>query len=462
MPTIAETAVQYASRAQLDPGWWIQNVLGSPLWEKQIEIAESVRDFERTAVRSCHGIGKSYIAARIAIWFLQTHKNSIVVTTAPTYRQVAKITWQELRSAHKASRIQLPGSLLETECKVADKWFAIGFTATDPDHFQGVHADHVLIILEEAAGILSDIWLAVDGCLTGAHCRLLSIGNPTDGSGDFAKEFRSPGVNKIRVDAFSTPNFQGKGIVIPGLITPAWVEDKRKRWGEDSPMYQSRVMAEFPTLGDRCVFPLGLLERAVAYEAEHASYINQLGVDVARFGVDETIFMHRLGQKLRLQLATSKQSTMETVGNIIRMCDELGVHSVRIDDTGVGGGVTDRLRELKAEGRLSNVKVHAINNGSAPSDKDHYINTRAQLAWCLRTSLEAREVDLDADEDLQAQLSNVQYKITSQGKIQLESKEESKRKGQPSPDRADAAVLAWAPEAVINLVSSNAQGVECW
>lgn len=451
-------------RAQRDPGWWITTCLGSPLWSKQVEIAESVRDNPRTAVRSCHGAGKSYVAARIALWFLYCFPGSIVVTTAPTYRQVAKILWQELRVAFHASRVPLEGKILDTELKIEDKWFAFGFTADHPDNFQGIHAPYVLVILDEAAGMSHDIWIAADGLLTGDNCRLLSIGNPTDPTGDFFKEFKSPGVNKIKISAHDTPNFTNElGYIVQGLVTPAWVADKAKRWGVTSPMYESRVDADFPKLGDKMLFPLALIEQAVRYEAELRRTPNVLGCDIARFGVDETVLAHTLGARTRIHQTSSKEGLMETAGRIKLAASQLEVEAICIDDTGLGGGVTDRLREMRDIENIipSHVRIFGVNNAASPFDKEHFQNLRAELAFNLKTQMENMEVDLDEDEDLQSQLSSIQYKMTSTGKYQLESKEDAKARGEPSPDRADAVILSRAPIQILSELGADSQ-VDVW
>jgi phage terminase large subunit len=89
------------ARAQGDPAWWIGEVLQADLWEKQAQIAESVRDNPSTAIRSCHGPGKSFISARIALWFLHCFRDSLMITTAPTWYQVSDIIWKEIRIARR-------------------------------------------------------------------------------------------------------------------------------------------------------------------------------------------------------------------------------------------------------------------------------------------------------------------------------------------------------------------------
>lgn len=424
------------SRAQRDPVWWVREVLGDTLWEKQVEILEAVRDYERTAVASCHGAGKSFTAARAALWFLCNHPGSIVATTAPTFRQVRNVLWQELRRAYRRARYPLGGHLTLTLLRMDDGWFAFGFTADDAEGFQGLHAEHVMVIVDEAAGVAPAIWTAIEGVLTSAHVRLLAIGNPTDPVGPFYELFRTPGVAKIHISAFDTPNVREGRVAIPGLVTAEWVEDKRRRWGEGSPLYQSRVLGRFPQAGTDTLIPLSWVEAAQQRVLEPSDPV-ELGVDVARFGNDETVIVERRGPVVRLRTTIHHQDTMETAGHVVRALAETGASVAKVDVVGIGAGVVDRLAE---QGK----PVIAMNAGAASTSPELYANARAEWYWALRERFREGEIDLDADEDLAAQLTALKYRFNSRGQIQIESKEEMKRRGLPSPDRADAVMLAFA------------------
>lgn len=426
-------------------------------WSKQVEIAESVRDHTRTAVRSCHGAGKSRLAAWLALWFLYTHRGAVVATTAPTFRQVEKILWQEIRAAHSASRVPLGGSPNLVEIKLEDKWFAFGFSTDHPDAFQGLHARDVLVIFDEGSGVPVPIWTAAEGVLTSEHCRFLSIGNPTDPDGPFAGEFKQAVTSKHSISAYETPNFTAFGITeadcesgawaqkitgdlpYPALVTPAWVADKIKRWGKTSPFYRSRVLGEFPDSGDKSLVPLSWIEAAQRRTLEPAAPV-ELAVDVARFGDDETVAYLRRGNVVRIVHHAHMNDTMETSGRTLRLMREHGATVAKIDVVGVGSGVYDRLRELGQP-------VSPINAGEGAHDSERFSNRRAELFWLLRERFESGQVDIDpADEELSAQLASIQWKVDSRGRVVIESKEDMKRRGLPSPDRADAVAYAFAVE----------------
>lgn len=457
MQAISQTDASVTlDRALQDPEWWVRTVLGHNPWHKQIEIFESVRDNMTTAVKSCHGAGKSFSAADVALWYLYTHRPSIVLTTAPTDRQVKGILWKEIRKSYQRAVYPLGGDMLTQELKLDADWFAWGFTAPDydPDRFQGFHEIHILVVVDEASGVSEEIFEGIDGVLTSEHARLLMIGNPTNPAGRFAKTFRSPGVSKISISAFDTPNFTEFGITeqdiiqktweekitgelpAPYLVTPRWVADRLRDWGETSPLYLSRIKAQFPSQGEDTLIPLHLIEAAVERTLQPGTP-SELGVDVARFGADETVIMHRHGAVARILKTLPKCDTMELTGYVVQAIRDTAATGAKIDAVGIGAGVYDRLIELQQPAR-------EMQSGAAATDTERYANARAEWWWGLRTRFEEGDIDIENDEILCSQLSTIRYKINSRGQILIESKEDMKKRGLPSPDRADTLMLLFA------------------
>jgi hypothetical protein len=441
------------NRALQDPEWWVRTVLGHTPWQKQIDILNSVRDNTTTAVKSCHGAGKSFSAADVALWYLYTHRPSIVLTTAPTDRQVKGILWKEIRKSYQRSVYPLGGDLLTQELKLDADWFAWGFTAPDydPDRFQGFHEIHILVVVDEASGVSEEIFEGIDGVLTSEHARLLMIGNPTNPSGRFAKAFKSTGTSKISISAFDTPNFTEFGITeedilmktwedkitgdlpAPYLVTPRWVADRLIDWGLSSPLYLSRIKAQFPAQSDDTLIPLYLIEAAVERNLTPCEP-SELGVDVARFGADETVVMHRRGPVARIIQTLPICDTMGLTGHVVRAMREHDTTAAKIDGVGVGAGVLDRLVEL-------GLPALDMQSGAGAMDPEKYKNARAEWWWGLRTRFEDGDIDIENDELLISQLANIKYKVTSRGQILIESKEDMKKRGLPSPDRADTLML---------------------
>lgn len=449
-------ALDVLTAIQTKPKYFVTEMLGDSIWDGQEQIMNSVRDNFETAARSCHGIGKTYVGSRTALWFLNAFENSIVITTAPTFRQVEKMMWKEMRDAMNHSKIQLAGKMMKTaNLRVDEKWYAMGLSTKDPDAFQGFHAVHILIIADEASGIPEKIFDAVDGVTTSQHARILMLGNPTNPYGRFAKAFKDPTTGKIHISAWNTPNFTINGIKDaktliklgdagklenmpvphPYLITPMWAYRRAKQWGIESPMWMARVEGIFPEDAEDVLIPLWKVEAAMS-EERRLTVIKDLekrntGLDVARFGSDDTVFAPRYGFWFEPLISLKKKSTTDTFGKL----KALGLYPYFVDDIGVGGGVTD-------QGEDQNLAVHGINVQNSAKDKETFLNLKSELAWKFREMID--DVYLPYDEELLAQLSNIKFGYVG-GRIAVEQKDEVKKRthGQ-SPDKADAVFLSIA------------------
>jgi hypothetical protein len=468
-------AKMISTRLKQDGVYFIREILGEKLWSKQREIVESVWNNKKTTVKACHGIGKSFTAGKIILAFLFSFKNSIVLSTAPTWRQVEKLIWKEVRAAYAKSRVPLGGELMPKSPElqiIQDQWYAAGISTNDPNRFQGFHEEHILVIADEAAGINEDIFIGMDGLLTSANSRLLLIGNPTSTSGSFYGSFKDPSFNKISISCYETPNFRAFNIlpadiangnwfnkignrkmIAPKMITPEWVADKHRKWGVDSPLYQSRVLGQFPTEGDDTLIPLSWVELAMErWEETPEGSVIELGVDVAEFGSDSTCIATRKGRKVLPLEVYAKQSVMETAGKVMAKYFQDNPSAIKIDVIGLGTGVAGRCAEQGAP--ITRVNV-AESPGGGDDQKERFINKRSQLWWALREALDPdaennpNPLALPKDEELLMDLSSVKYKINSNGKIQVESKDDMKKRIHRSPDRGDAVVLVNAPQSLL-------------
>jgi hypothetical protein len=452
-------------RCQLDPAWFFSTILGAHPWPAQVAIAESVRDHRHTVVRSCNAAGKSYTAARIVCWWLFSFAPAIAVTTATTARQVRGILWKEIRLAAGRSKLPLGGRVLTQQWQIADDRFAIGFTAPeyDPERFSGWHSDHVLVVIDEASGVSREIQEACDALLSGGHARKLQIGNPVDPTSAFSDAFKQPEVSKLRVSAFETPNFTTFGITeghildgswsrriaeplpYPTLVTPEWVADVYGRYGRDNPYCAARVRAEFPTYATNQLIPLEWIEAAMTRTLEPGSPID-VACDPARLGPDEAIIYTRRGPVLRESWSARSCTLTQVVGECIRALRVTGARTLKIDEDGLGSGVVDRCREILEH---SAVTVLGLRGGLPPREPERYFNSRAEWYWGLRDRLEAGTIDLPPDDHrLAAQLAAIRIDPKdSRGRLKLESKDEMTRvRRLESPDRADAAAMAFAAE----------------
>ncbi len=433
---------------RLDPVAWVRGRLREELWSAQREIARAVRDHRRVAVRSAHDVGKSRIASRLACWWIDTHPvgTAFVVTTAPTMKQVESVLWREMRTAHAAGG--LPGVMNETEWKIAGHLVAFGRKPADydPAAFQGIHAHYVLVILDEACGVPDSLYDAAETLASNEGSHILAIGNPDDPLSRFAKVCApGSGWHSIKIDGLDSPNFTGEEVpedLKKGLLSPVWVEECRRTWGEDSPIFISKVRGEFTEDADDALIPLSWIRAAQERFDESATTDVEerlvLGVDVARFGADETVIVARRGTHAWVRARHRMQDTMKTTGRIVLVMKELGAVEARVDVIGIGAGVVDRLKE-------QHVNVVGLNAGAGARKADRFLNARAEWYWQLRERFERGEIAIPPDDDdLAAQLAGIRYVFDSRGHIQIESKTDMRSRGLASPDRADALMLAFS------------------
>lgn len=442
------------SLAEKNPQWWINNVVGNTIWQKQIEIVESVRDNQRTTVRSCNGAGKSFISANIVAWFLCAHPESIIITTAPTARQVEEILWQEIARIHSTSKMKLGGTLLKTKWDMGAKWFAMGLSTNDPNRFQGFHAPHILAVLDEACGIEPQIYEAVEAILTSEGAKVLLIGNPTEPDNEFFKTFSSKLYNKIHISGFHTPNFRNiktieqlktmstkeleAEVTHPYLITPKWARERLDEWGEDSPAFLARILGEFPDTGTQTLIPLSWVMKATM-RAPIGENPCTIGVDVARFGDDDSVIAVRLGNSIDKIITFNKIDTVEVADQVTqvyreyeKLCDLIAVDAV-----GIGAGVADTLRKR-------GLPAIDIESAEKAYQYSRFYNKRTEMWYRIRELFRTDAIVIPNDEVAIGELTSPRYSFDAGGRYVLETKADMKKRGLKSPNVADAIVYAFA------------------
>ena len=439
-----------AARPIGDPVAWVAERLGEHLWTKQAEIARSVAAHRRTAVQSCHGAGKSYTAARIAAWWLDTHApgDAFVVSTAPTYSQVRAILWREIHRAHVKGH--LPGHVNQSEWWIGGEIVGFGRKPSDydPDAFQGIHARAVLVLIDEACGVPKSLWDAASTLVTNEDSRILAIGNPDDPSSFFAQVCRvDSGWSVLRIAASDTPNFSGEDVppeIKPLLISPLWVEERRIEWGADSPLYVAKVTGEFPAFASDAVVPYSWAKQCQTLDAplpDDGSVA--LGIDVGAGG-DQSVIRERRGNTAGRQWSDHSADPEILVNLAMLALRETGASSINIDTIGVGYGVAGHLRDQCREAGLE-VDVVSINVAERAQDPTRFINLRAELWWQVGRDLSKDEAwDLaEVDDGVISQLVAPKYSVARSGRIQVEAKDDVRRRIGRSPDDADALLLAF-------------------
>ena len=433
---------------------WAKEVLGKTLWSKQEEIARSIVENTHTAVVSCNGAGKSGLAGIVAVWWVAVHdpKEVAVICSAPTYVQIARVLFKEIQdnfSLAKDHGVTLPGYITQAqEWKLDDGTvMAWGRRPADKDlvsSFQGIHRRYVLVVLDEAGGIPEDLYTATEAVTNTEGARVLAIGNPDSRGTPFHRIFREdPTWHKIKISAFDTPNFTGEDIpeeLKPLLIQPAWVERQKISWGVDSARYKSKILAEFPDEADNTFFSQSAIDRAVDADIEE-DFDNPavLGVDLARFGEDDSVvYINRAGRCRKLETWT-KATSIESANRIHKLAIEHGVTEVRIDASGLGGPIVDQVAMLAQDRYL----VISMLGSAASPDNTRWLNARAFNFDSLREQMLDSKIDLDPDDKaLMDEMLMIQYKFSAKGSIQIESKDDMRNRGVKSPDSLDALVYA--------------------
>ena len=436
-----------------------RDVLGVDLWSKQKEVLSALPDHRRVAVKSGNGLGKGFCAAVAVLWFLHLHDPddpAIVLSTAPTFRQVRHILWRQIRRLHRPVAEILGGKMLDTRWELADDRYAMGLSADGADQFQGFHSDNMLIVVDEAEGVSDEIYEAIEAVMTSSDPRLLLIGNPTTVSGAFRRAFYEERnlYYTVTISAFDSPNVLAGKTVVPGLTTAKWVQERVETWGEDNPIYRARVLGEFPDQGEDTLIKLTDIERAARQDSPVPATGSDWGpvenieedvevvlaVDVARFGSDHSVILRRRGNRVEDIRTFQKLDTMQLTGWIISAIKEFRPTRMYIDEIGVGAGVVDRLKE---EG----YGVRGVNVARRSRQNSVFANLRAEGFWRLRELFASDEIIIPADNQLMGELAGLRYSYDSLGRIVMESKEALRQRGLASPDKADALMLAFVEPA---------------
>lgn len=461
-----------ARKYREDPVFFVEHALGHATWSKQREILRSVAENEKTAVRALHGSSKTFTAAECAAWFLNCFPRSKVITTAPTFMQVKALLWAEINKIYQSSRLRLSGSCLTTEIQTTDAdHFAIGFSTDKPARAEGWHAPEILFIFDEAKGIPSWLWDSVRGLLTGGLCRWLAI-STTDGvqvNDNFYNAFRKVDSlwNKIHVSIEDMPDLTGERfrmIEIPDLARPdifklrfiapkdmhiqianqAYAEECGKEWGKDSFLYLTKVKGEIIDESSDSIIKVWqvnrMFENARSEEFDDSGAF-EIGVDVARGGAADSIFIKRKGLKV-IGWKIVPSSEMPERAKLVKLANDLCDFAegktkapIKIDDTGVGGGLTDIM-----EARGYN--VIPINFQEAAADPNLYPNIIAEIWYSVAPYV--HEISCPEDRRLIAELTGRRaLPLDKKGRRAVESKAEYMKRGSRSPDMADAFLLAF-------------------
>ncbi len=453
IPEYRKNPVVFAREVlQFEPDEWQKTAL--------MDLAEN----PKVAIKSGQGVGKTSLEAVALLWFLCCFPFPRIVATAPTKQQLHDVLWSEISKWMNKSPL-LSTILKWTKTYIymvgnEKRWFAVARTATKPENMQGFHEDHMLFIVDEASGVADPIMEAILGTLSGKNNKLLMCGNPTRTSGTFFDAFHADRAMYKYHTVSSADSQRTNKENIESLI---------RKYGINSNVVLVRVFGEFPEQEDDIFIPLSLIENSIMteYQPRDQPTIIHIGCDVARFGDDKTVIGYKIDEKAEFYKKRQGQDTMKTADDII-LLGEMLVHKyglrpetdspipVKVDDGGVGGGVVDRLKQIKRSDpdRFWWLEIYPVLFGQRIKHKYYHDSTTYMMA-VVKKLLQPFDEDtgeqkpveliLPNDDDLVAQLSGRKYFLTEVSKIKVESKEAMKKRGLPSPDEADCVLLLCLP-----------------
>jgi len=423
------------------PDLFVEDLLGVTPQDWQREVMSAVaKGQRRCSIRSGHGVGKSSCASWLMIWYLLTRYPVKIVVTAPTASQLFDALFAECKRWIKElptpikSLLEMKSDRIELGSSPTEAFISARTSRSEsPESLAGVHADHVLLVVDEASGVPESVFEAAYGSMSGKDATTILLGNPTRSSGYFYEthtRLRDSWWTK-QVSCLDSP-----------LVSPDFIAEMELKYGADSNAMRVRVLGEFPTAEDDTLISLHAVEQASKRVVEQPEGTPVVwGLDVARYGDDASVLCIRQGRHLMELHSWKKLSLMELAGRVLDLLhsSDEPPEEILVDSIGLGAGVLDRLREL-------DISARGVNVSESPAMADRYANLRAEL-WDLTKSWFTEEVQIPNDDSLIADLTAPRYSFNSSGKMIVESKAETKKRLGRSTDFADSLVLTFASSA---------------
>ena len=428
-----------------DPVLFVTSILKAKPQPWQAEALRAVASHDKVSIASGHGVGKTAFQSWLVLWWLITHYPCKVAVTANTAHQLSDVLWTEIdkwaRKLPDGFKQLLEFKSDKISLKGASDSFAVARTSRreNPEALQGFHSENMLFLCEEASGIPDVVFQVGEGAMSTAGAKTVMCGNPTRSEGFFYDSHHS------QRERWFTMTVSCHDAT---TVSEQFLEEMKDKYGEESNVYRVRVLGQFPTQSDDVLLPLYLVEEATKREVEASPTTPVVwGVDVARFGGDRSAIAKRQGNVILEPIKTYQgRDIMEMAGIVLseyEACNyRLRPQSIYIDAIGIGAGLADRLREL-------DLPAVAISVSETASLRDRFNRLRDELFWNAREWFEARDCHIPNDATLIQEITAIRYKYLSNGKLKVESKDEMKRRGQRSPDVADAFVLSFAENGAI-------------
>lgn len=453
---------------------WQSDVLGIKTYKKMQTICETALygKLPRTIIKSSNGTSKSYSVSSMIAWTGSVFDmgEAISIISAPSLTQIEKVTFKYLKSFKARANERgfvLPGHIneqLEWQGKGPEGSITIAYgkkpaPGQEVNVFQGIRSEfgRTYVWFDEAGGMSKGMWTAAEAVLTGADARFTGIGNPDDVGTEWYRNFTDKRFdaefNRFSISSFELPTFTGEVVypddhemqerMLKSLTQVSWVEHKKRIWGENDARYLSKVKGEFPKDGGNGFFPQSAIDKSYDAGIQHdAAAPLILGVDIARWGQDESVIASNRAGYVRVEDTWAKSDLVDSARRIHKFAQRENATEVRIDAAGVGGGVYDMLDRLD-EFADKNYILIGWDNGRAAPDPSQHANMRAYAHDSLRTQMVEGNIDLDFDDDqLREELQIITFKFNNRGAIQITPKDDMKTEIGGSPDRLDAVIMA--------------------
>lgn len=434
------------------PALFVRQVLRAEPDAWQDEVLEACRTRRRVALKASKGPGKSTLLAWLIWWFLATRAHPKVVCTSITGDNLKDGLWAELSKWQKRSDF-LREYFTWTASRIAavehpDTWWCSartwpkgGDASQQADTLAGVHADHVMFVLDESGGIPDAVAAAAEGGLAnaskeeGREAFLLLAGNPTHLEGPLYRACTSERamwwVKEISGDP-DDPNRAPR-------VSIDWAREQIAKYGRDNPFVLVNVFGRFPPSSSDTLFGPDTVAdamRRVIPEAAYKQDVKVLGVDVARYGDDRTVIALRQGRVVFQPKVLRNLDTMQVAGQVALIFDKHRPDGLFVDQATFGAGVVDRLLQL-------GYPAIGVDFGGKPVTDTKFANRRSEMWFRLAEWVGAGGVLPDVPE-LVSELTAPKYKFDAHNKLLLEKKAEIKKRTGVSPDIADAIALTHA------------------
>ena len=436
-----QSAAETLQALRQDPALFVKTCLQATPQAWQEEALNLIRDHDRVAIRSGHGVGKSAFLSWVILWWLLTHYPSKIAATANTAHQLSDVLWAELskwlKHLPKGFQDQLEINSDKINLVSAPDSFAVARTSRreSPEALQGFHSPNMLFVCDEASGIPDIIFEVGQGSMSTPGAKTLMVGNPTRAKGFFSDAFANKRWQTMTVSCLDSTQ-----------VSPDFIEQMAEQYGEESNIYRVRVLGLPPTADDDAVIPRHLVESAIGREVEGIETVMPIwGLDVARMGGDRSALCKRRGNAVLEPIKTWRdKDLMELCGIVLTEYESTPYperpSEIVVDSIGLGAGVVDRLIEL-------DLPVRGVNVAESSAMGQKFVRLRDELWWAGREYLEKRDCVLPQQDELLDELTTPRFTYTSTGKLKIESKDEMRKRGRKSPDVADAFLLTFASNA---------------